>query len=100
MVLVTPPSNGPGQTTLAKETQLVVLNVGLAMYLGWVIALPAVAFAFLGRALDRYLGTPHIFLVLGIFFAIVVSAFFVVRKTREIVARTERLSTPPSHGGH
>lgn len=67
-----------------KEEQTLMLGLQFAGELGYIIALPAVAFGFGGAYLDKYLHMSPLFFLLGIFFALTVSAIGVARKIKEI----------------
>ncbi len=59
--------------------------LSLAWELGYLIALPLVVLAVSGRLLDRKLSSSPVFLLSGIFFAVVISSILVFRKTRRIM---------------
>ncbi|MEW6611039.1 MAG: AtpZ/AtpI family protein [Patescibacteria group bacterium] len=60
------------------------LVLSLAWNLGYIIAVPLVVFALLGRFLDKRYGTSPLALLAGIFISLVVSTVGVYRKTKEI----------------
>ncbi len=62
--------------------------LSLAFELGYIIAIPAVGFALGGRLLDRRFDTTPVFLLLGIFVAILLSSYLVYRKTVEMMQDT------------
>ncbi len=62
--------------------------LSLAFELGFTIAIPAVGFALGGRLLDRKFDTGPIFLLLGILVAILLSSYFVYKKTTRIMQDT------------
>ena len=55
--------------------------LGLLGQLGYIIAIPLVILALLGRFIDKKYGTPPWFLIAGMFFALVISTFWVYKKT-------------------
>ena len=59
--------------------------VGLAWEMGYLIAVPLVGSALLGRYLDRTFATAPLFLILGIIIAIVLSTVLVARKTMQVM---------------
>lgn len=59
----------------------------LAWNLGFIIAIPAVAFGFSGAYLDRWLHTSPAFLLLGLALALALSMYGVLKRIRQIVAR-------------
>lgn len=59
--------------------------VGVAGQIGYIIAIPAVVFAFGGAYLDKYAGTSPLFVVLGLSLAFLVSAFGVGRVIRRLL---------------
>lgn len=61
------------------------LTVRLAWNLGYLIALPAVAFGFGGAYLDKYAGTSPLFIILGFALAVTLSYLGVKRRIREIL---------------
>lgn len=62
--------------------------LGIAWEMGYLIALPLIGGALLGRFLDQYLGTSPLFLILGIIVAIVLSTVLVARKTMQVMKST------------
>ncbi|MEA3323133.1 MAG: AtpZ/AtpI family protein [Patescibacteria group bacterium] len=67
------------------ENESVFSALSLAFELGYIIAIPIVGFALGGRLLDRKFDSTPIFLLLGIFVAILLSSYFVYRKTKKIM---------------
>lgn len=61
--------------------------LGLAFELGYLIAIPIVVFAIVGRFLDRWFGTAPWLLLVGILLSLFVSSALVVRKTRSVMGR-------------
>ncbi len=61
--------------------------LGLAWELGYMIAIPLVLFALIGRFLDKKLGTSPFLLLAGILISIGVTSWLVYRKTREIIEK-------------
>lgn len=59
--------------------------VGLAMEMGFIIALPLVAFGFLGKWLDGRWGTDPWLTILGILFAIVSTTLWLTRRIKELI---------------
>lgn len=59
--------------------------LGLAWQLGYTIAIPIVVFGLAGRWLDKKYGTSPLLLLVGIFFATIVSSLSVYRKALHIV---------------
>jgi len=53
--------------------------------LGYVIAIPLVILALAGRFIDKKYGTSPWFLIAGMFLALIISTFWVYRKTAEIM---------------
>ena len=66
-----------------------VAMAGLAGHIGYTIAIPAVLFGVGGAYLDRYLGTPPLFMIVGLSLAITISAMSVMRIVRKISASLE-----------
>lgn len=64
-----------------------MLGLAFAWELGYTISLPAIAFGVGGAYLDKYLGTSHWFLFLGMGFAFTVSFINIFRKLRVIIRR-------------
>lgn len=58
--------------------------ISLAFEMGYTIAIPIVLFALGGRWLDRKLDSSPLFLLVGIFFALITTGFFIYRKIRKI----------------
>jgi len=61
------------------------LVFGLVGQIGYIIAIPAVLFAFGGAYLDKYAGTSPLFVILGLSLAFLASAFGVARVIRTII---------------
>lgn len=70
---------------MAKEKMVLLKTISLAWELGYTIAVPLVALAFLGRFLDKKYETSPIFLLSGILLAIAISGIMVFRKTKKIM---------------
>lgn len=62
--------------------------IGIAMEMGYLIALPLIGFAVLGSYLDKLFHTKPLILLLCIFFAIIISTVLVCRKTKEMIDDT------------
>lgn len=63
--------------------------VGLALQMGYLIAIPLVAFALLGRFIDSVFSSSPLFFLIGILTAIVCSTILVYRKTTALLKDTE-----------
>lgn len=72
----------PDKRTIKDDLFLVVQ---LAWHMGYIIAIPAVAFGFSGAYLDRTWGTSPLFILLGFALATVLSSWGVLRKIKEIL---------------
>ncbi len=59
--------------------------LSLAWELGYLIALPLVAFALVGRFLDQHFNTSPWLFLLGILLSIFVSVYIVCKKIKEII---------------
>lgn len=68
-----------------KETAKTWSAFSLAWELGFLIAIPIVLLALVGRVLDKNLNTAPIFLLLGIFLSIIITTYLVYRKTAKIM---------------
>ena len=62
---------------------------GFALELGFIIAIPLVVFALLGRFLDKRFVTSPLALLAGIFISLVVTAIGVYKKTKEITGQMD-----------
>lgn len=69
-----------------KETQNTFNAIGLAMQLGYLIALPLVLLSLAGRFLDQYFVTSPWFFIAGIIFSIFVSSYLVYFKAAGIIS--------------
>lgn len=58
--------------------------LNLAWELGYIIALPIVILGFGGAWLDKKLGTPPLFILIGILVSLLISGIGVYRKIKEI----------------
>lgn len=71
-------------------------GASLVFELGYAIAIPIVICALGGRMMDRHFGTSPLFLLVGIFVAMLVSAYAVYSKVRDIArATTPQQSSAP-----
>ena len=61
----------------------------LAGQLGYMIAIPIVVFALLGRLADKYAGTSPWLLLLGILLSIFISTYLIYKKTAEVMKDIE-----------
>jgi F0F1-type ATP synthase assembly protein I len=59
----------------------------IAWDLGYIIAVPLVLFALLGRYLDKKLGTSPYLLLAGVILAVGLSSWLVYRKTLDIIEK-------------
>ena len=57
----------------------------LAFELGYIVAIPVVVLALVGRMIDKKLDSSPWFLLLGIVIAIVVSTYWIYKKTAAII---------------
>ncbi|MEK7123233.1 MAG: AtpZ/AtpI family protein [Patescibacteria group bacterium] len=62
---------------------------GLALQMGYLIAIPLVVFALVGRWFDRLFGSSPLFFLIGVFLAITASTVLVYRKTTALLKDTE-----------
>ena len=63
--------------------------LGLAWEMGYMIAVPLVGLALLGRFIDTKIGASPLFLLIGIGLAIIISTILVVKKTKEALSQAE-----------
>lgn len=69
-----------------KKEKIILWNtMAFAWELGYTIAVPLVIFALLGRFLDNKYEASPIFLIVGIFFAMIISGILVFRKAKKIL---------------
>lgn len=68
-----------------KEKSTLWQALSLLGQLGYVIAIPLVILALGGRFIDKKYGTSPWFLIAGMFLALVISTFWVYKKTAEIM---------------
>ena len=73
-----------------------LLSLGLAGQMGFLIAIPAVVLGFFGAYLDKYFGTSPLFIISGFILAFAISAFAIVKKVKEIIRQQygEQASSP------
>lgn len=64
--------------------------IGIALEMGYLIALPLVGCAVLGAFLDRAFGTKPLILLISVLFAIIISTVLVYRKTKEMIDESEK----------
>lgn len=72
-----------------KERSSLWQVLSLAWNLGYLIAIPLVVFALLGRFLDKRFGTSPLALLAGIFISLVVTTIGVYKKTKEITGQMD-----------
>lgn len=72
-----------------------LMSLNLAFELGYIIALPAALFGFLGAFVDKRMETSPLFIILGFVLAFVISAFTVWQKVRAIIR--EQYGENPKH---
>jgi F0F1-type ATP synthase assembly protein I len=72
-----------------KERSTLWQALSLAWNLGYLIAVPLVVFALLGRFLDKRFGTSPLALLAGIFISLVVTTIGVYKKTKEITGQMD-----------
>lgn len=71
---------------MKKGTSNLWQALSLLGQLGYVIAVPLVILALGGRFIDKKYGTSPWFLIVGMFLALVISTFWVYKKTAEIMS--------------
>lgn len=70
---------------MKKDKTNKVSVFSLAFELGYMVAIPIVVFALLGRLIDKKLDSSPWFLLLGIIISIIVSTYWVYKKTTDII---------------
>ncbi len=75
-----PPPAPPG-----KEILSVFASLSLVSEIGFLIALPAVAFGMGGAFLDKRMHSSPIFVILGLVVALCASGFAVYRKVKSVI---------------
>ncbi len=73
--------------------------LGLALQMGYLIAIPLVVFALLGRFVDSALGSSPLFFLIGIFLGIVGSTILAYKKTTALLKETEKNSENDTRSG-
>ncbi|MEK7217834.1 MAG: AtpZ/AtpI family protein [Patescibacteria group bacterium] len=81
------PSSEPSKAKEEGIRAALILAVRLAWDMGWIIAIPAVAFGFGGAYVDRWLGTSPVFILLGLALALILSFVGLRRKLKEILEK-------------
>ncbi len=77
-----------------KQKNDTIVAFELAWELGYMIALPLVIFALIGRYFDTRFHSSPIFILVGIFFAFFISSYFVWQKTSTLYQEIDHLSSP------
>lgn len=72
-----------------------LLSLGLAFELGYLIALPAAMLGFFGAFLDKRLETSPLFVISGFCIAFAISAYAVWKKVRAIIR--QQYGETPKH---
>jgi len=75
----------PGQKKSPQTGFENITLVNLAFEIGWLIAVPAVVFAFGGAWLDQKIGTSPLFLLTGLVVAVAASSLGVYRIVKKIL---------------
>lgn len=70
---------------MKKDKTNKVSVFSLAFELGYMVAIPIVVLALLGRLIDKKLDSSPWFLLLGIVISIIVSTYWVYKKTTDII---------------
>jgi LPXTG-motif cell wall-anchored protein len=73
-----------------KEKTSFFKALGLAWEMGYIIAVPLVILAVIGRLLDRKLSSSPILLLIGILLAMVISGVLVFRRTKRIMDEVKK----------
>jgi F0F1-type ATP synthase assembly protein I len=79
------PKNPKAETESKNETSNNFKMWSLAWELGYLIALPIIILALLGRFLDKKFITSPLFLLVGILLALVITGFLVWKKIRSSI---------------
>lgn len=69
--------------------------LGLAGQIGYVIAIPIIILALLGRIADSRLGTTPLFLLLGMFLAVATSSIWIYYKSKKMLKEIEADTETP-----
>jgi F0F1-type ATP synthase assembly protein I len=77
--------------TVKRDREAMGMSLSLAGQLGYLIALPAFAFGFGGAYMDKAYGTSPMYMLLGLFIALILSSIAVYRKVKAIIS-----SFPPA----
>lgn len=72
----------PDKKESSTERKALFQALSFAWDLGWIIAVPAVAFGVGGAYLDKWLGTSPLFLIGGFSLAFITSAFTITKKIK------------------
>lgn len=78
----------------AREKNIFWLALNLATELGYLIAIPLVIFALIGRLLDKKFHTSPWLLLTGILISLAISSFLIYKKTAEIISDTQPTIRP------
>ncbi|MDP2656685.1 MAG: AtpZ/AtpI family protein [bacterium] len=71
--------------TQSKDTARLV---GLALNIGWQIAIPLVVCALAGRMIDRVWHTTPLFFLMGVIISLLLSSWLVVRIVSRVITAT------------
>lgn len=70
---------------MSKQENSAWLTLKLLGNLGFLIAVPLVVCALIGRLLDKRLDSSPLFLLTGLVFSLIISSIGVYRKTQELL---------------
>lgn len=65
-------------------------TISLSLQLGFTIALPLIALAIIGRSLDKNFQTNPLFLLSGIFLALIISTWLIYHRIKKIIKEGEK----------
>ena len=82
-----PRENSDEKGVAARDAQASFSAMSLAWELGYMIAIPLVALALIGRFMDNKLGTTPFLLLIGIIVSVAISSYMVYKKTIDIINR-------------
>ncbi len=64
--------------------------LSLAWELGYLIAIPLIIFALLGRWLDKIYHSSPLFLLIGVVFAFIITSVFIYQKTISLISQIDQ----------
>lgn len=81
-----------------QSTGSVMAMLGIVWTIGFMVAVPLVGFALLGKYADTAFGSSPLFFLIGVVLSIIVSSIMIFRKTVQLMDQAERSMRKEGNG--